>query len=169
MPQRVGRADLPIEYAPGLVLPPETTTILAEMFAGYGRLLVSEELTGGFSGSRVVIVRPLRQDGIPELPAVVKLGPTPLIEQEWLAYQAHIQNQLPGVAEIRGAPVLPPNGQWAGLRYPLIGSGAFAVESLQRYYGHASPADLAYILNNRLFKQLRLLWRFNFAAPAFSL
>jgi hypothetical protein len=150
-------------------LPTGAAEIIRFMFAGYGRVTIAEELGGGFSGSRVFIAHPMRRDGTPELPAVVKLGPIPLIEQEWQAYQAHIQNQLPGVAELRGGPAIVAGVSWAGLRYPLVGSGAFAVESLTRYYCHASPADLSYVLANRLFRQLGPLWRFSYPAPGFSL
>jgi hypothetical protein len=153
----------------GLALPAGCEAILAEMFAGYNRLTVAEELAGGFSGSRVFVVRPLRADGLPELPAVVKIGPPSLVEREWRAYQEHVQNRLPGVAAIQGAPRLAPGASCAGLRYPLVGSGTFAVETLQQFYTHADGEQLRYVLEQRLFRQLGALWRFNYPQANFSL
>jgi hypothetical protein len=139
------------------------------MFAAHSRVTITEELAGGFSGSRVFVVQPLRHDGLPELPAVVKLGPFPLVQQEWQAYRQQVHNRLPGVAAIQGPPSAPRDGGWAGLRYPLVGSGTFNVESLQQYYGQAGAGDLRYVLEMRLFRQLGALWRFNRPAPAFAL
>ena len=152
-----------------LSLPPDTGPILRAMFSAYRRVTITDELAGGFSGSRVFVVRPLRADGLPELPAVVKLGPRPLIEREWQAYQNHVQNRLPGGAAIHGPPRSASDSEWAGLRYPLVGSGTFTVESLERYYQQATTGDLRYALEMRLFRQLGSLWRFNQPAPDFAL
>ena len=152
-----------------LSLPPDTGPILRAMFSAYRRVTITEELAGGFSGSRVFVVLPLRADGLPELPAVVKLGPRSLIDREWQAYQNHIQNRLPGGAAIQGPPCAASETDWAGLRYPLVGSGTFTVESLEGYYRQATAEDLRYVLEMRLFRQLGSLWRFNQPAPDFAL
>ncbi|NJN92818.1 MAG: protein kinase [Anaerolineales bacterium] len=158
-----------LENPTGLALPPATADILALMFDGYRRVVIREELGGGFSGSRVLLVRPIRDDS-PELPAVVKISPLALLEQEWRAYQTCIRNRLPGVAEIKGQPVIPPGSDWGGLRYPLLGGGGvFEVESLARYYQRAAPADLRYLLTERLFKSLSPRWLFNRPQPEYHL
>jgi hypothetical protein len=158
-----------IDNPHALPLPPDSEHILRDMFGGYSRLAIVEELAGGFSGARVLVVHPVRADGLPELPAVVKFGPPVLIEQEWRAYQQHVQNRLPGVAAIQGPPHSPAGANCAGLRYPLVGSGTFAVETLQQFYQHAAGEQLRYVLEQRLFRQLGTLWRFSHPEPDFSL
>lgn len=152
-----------------LPLPADSERILRDMFAGYSRVAITEELAGGFSGARVLVVHPLRADGLPELPAVVKFGPPYIIEQEWQAYQQHVQNRLPGVAAIQGPPRSPSGARWAGLRYPLVGSGTFTIETLQQFYQHADGDQLRYVLEQRLFRQLGALWRFSHPEPDFPL
>lgn len=167
-PRRTARPPR-LEKPTGLPLPAAAADILALMFDGYSRVVIREELDGGFSGSRVLLVRPIRDDS-PELPAVVKISPLALLEQEWQAYQNCIRDRLPGVAEIKGEPVIPPGSDWGGLRYPLLGGGGvFEVESLARYYQRAAPTDLRYLLAERLFKSLNPRWLFNRPQPEYHL
>ncbi len=138
-------------------LPPFVRKVLEKMFAAYGRLIVKSEFSEGFSGSRVFLVRPIRPDGRPELPSVVKIDDFDRIEKEWQAYQTCIHNRLPGVAKISGKPVYPPGSRYGGLRYPLAGDGAFDVVSLQAYCQDAPIEKINYVLD-RLFRSLGKLW-----------
>lgn len=147
-----------IENRTGKSLPDSVYRVLETMFAAYGQLIILSEFGSGLSGSRVFLVRPLRLDGHPELRSVVKIDYQERIEQEWQAYQANIQRSVPNAAEMVGEPTYPAGSQWGGLRYPLIGSGAFDIESLARYYEHASHEQLSYVLQNRLFRSLGSLW-----------
>ncbi len=138
-------------------LPPQVKKVLKEMFAAYSRLVVKHEFSEGFSGSRVFLVRPICEDGRPELPSIVKVDYFDRIEKEWQAYQKCIYNRLPNVAKISGQPIYPPGSQHGGLRYPLAGDGAFNVVSLQDYCQQAPIEKIAYVLE-RLFKSLGKLW-----------
>lgn len=158
-----------VENPKGLNLPPNAEAILRQMFQGYLRVVLRDEFSAGLSGSRVFLVRPIRQE-TPELPVVVKMAPVPLIEQEWRAYQRCIHDKMPGVAEIKGEPVLPPGSDWGGLRYPLVGGGGvFETESLASYYRRASAEDIRYVVESRLFKSLGPRWFFNQPRPEFPL
>ena len=139
-------------------LPDSVYRVLETLFAGYQRLLILSEYGSGLSGSRVFLVRPLRHDGTPELRSVVKIDYRERIEREWHAYQENVRHSLPHAAEMVGEPAYPAGSQWGGLRYPLIGSGAFDIESLSRYYEHASQEELSDVLQNRLFRSLGSLW-----------
>lgn len=141
----------------GTELPAYAQKVLAIMFAAYSQIIVKSEFQSGFSGSRVFLVRPVRQDGA-ELPAVIKIDRTARIQREWQAYQGCIQNRLPNVAEIRGEPVYPPGSLWGGLWYPMVGAGTFEIESLKQYLQQASIEDIRHILELRLFKSLGVLW-----------
>ncbi len=158
-----------VENPKDLPLPPQAEDILEMMFAAHHRVVIGEEFGGGLSGSRVFMVRPIRDDGTPELPAVVKIAPIGLIQKEWRAFQDCMHDQWPSVVEVRGEPVLPPGCDWGGLRYPLAGAGAFEVESLGRYCRHATVEDICYALEKRLFQLIRQTWRFSRRTPAFNL
>ncbi len=162
-------SELKIENAAAIPLPQDGSEILRRLFAGYGRITLKEELLGGRSGSRIFLVRPIRPDGTPELPAVVKMAPVHLIQQEWRAYQDYVRAQLAGIAEIQGQPVLPPGCTWGGLRYPLVGGGDFAITSLYHYCQETSLANLRYLLEQRLFRRMGEKWRHNFAMAEFRL
>ncbi len=147
-----------IENRTNQPLPDSVYRVLETMFAAYQRLIILLEYGSGLSGSRVFLVRPLRQDGTAELRSVVKIDYQERIEREWRAYQANIRHSVPHAAEMVGEPTYPIGSQWGGLRYPLIGSGAFDIESLARYYEHASHEELSDVLQNRLFRSLGPLW-----------
>ena len=149
-----------IENQTGQPLSYEFTQVFQHMFAEYARVVIRSELTGGLSGGRVFLVRPVRQTGA-ERPSVVKIDETARIEREWLAYRDCIHNRLGEAAEIRGEPTYPRGLQWGGLRYPLVGAGTFDIASLQKYYQTASLEDIQHVLENRLFKSLETLWKDN--------
>ncbi|MCP4360106.1 MAG: hypothetical protein GY796_19035, partial [Chloroflexi bacterium] len=88
-------------------LPRHVHKVLETMFAAYSQVIVKSEFSEGFSGSRVFLVRPIREDGRTELPSVVKVDDFDRIEKEWQAYQDCIHNRLPNVARISGEPVYP--------------------------------------------------------------
>lgn len=147
-----------ISLAPDLPVRPDAQGLLALLFAGYHALRVTRELAGGFSGSRILMVHPLRADGDAELPSVVKLDAPAKILQEYQAYQNHVRGRLSGVPEVWGAPVISPDGNLGALRYGLVGSGLFPVESLAIHLQRASADRVAEVLEGRLLVQLGYLW-----------
>jgi len=142
-----------------LTLSPAATDLLRALFPTHARLVIDNELAGGFSGSRVFAVTPLRDSGVPDLPVVVKIGPRDLVEQEHHAYLLHIRGRLSGIPEVWGDPAYSTDGAWGALRYALVGSGLFAVQSLFHYCRHADLADVVHVLESRLLVQLGALWR----------
>jgi hypothetical protein len=138
----------------------EFEQVFEEMFPDYERVVIRSEFTGGLSGGRVFLVRPVSKKGA-ERPSVVKIDETERIEREWRSYQDCIQNRLGEAAEIRGEPVYPRGSQWGGLWYPSVGSGTFDVVSLQQYYRTAPVTDIQHVLEKRLFQSLETLWKDN--------
>src|SRR5688572_31006748 len=112
-----------IDNPAGVDLSPDTIQVLGKIFARYKRVIILKEFTAGLSGSRVLEVRPIKADGTPELPTVVKLATVSMIQQEWRAYQKHIHNRLPHVAAVSARPTLVAATGWGGLRYPMMGTG----------------------------------------------
>jgi hypothetical protein len=140
-----------------LPLEPVEKAVLVRLFAGYERVVLKQEFGGGFGGGRVLLLRPIRTSGA-ELPAVVKLGPAAIIDQEWQAFADVIERKVPNVARIEGEPVYGGDG-WGGIRYPLVGDGRFYTESLNRFCQHAPAADVRYVLEQRLFPAINALWQ----------
>jgi tetratricopeptide (TPR) repeat protein/serine/threonine protein kinase len=123
-----------IENPVNLALTPATEAVLRRIFARYSKVILKKEFSAGLSGGRVFEVRPIRPDGAPELPTVVKLAPISLIEQEWRAYQRHVYNRLPRISQLTSRPVVMQRLGLGGLRYAMGGDGAFEVMSLREYY-----------------------------------
>ena len=119
-----------IENPTSVTLAPEAVRVLQRIFAQYAKITIKKEFGSGLSGGRVFEVRPIRTDGTPELPTIVKLAPVSLIQQEWQAYGRHVQNRLPRTSQVTAQPVLLPKIGWGGLRYTMMGEGAFEVVSL---------------------------------------
>lgn len=150
--------SLEIQKPNHLQLYPRDEEILKKMFAEYERLIIEAEFKGGFSSSRVFLVRPFRE-GQSELRTVVKSAPAYLIQKEEQAYQTYIHNKLPKASELHQSIYI---GDWAGLRYQLEGGGIFTVESLFVYLNRPE-IDLGHIvehtLKGRLFRSMGQLWR----------
>lgn len=157
-----------IQNRTGRPLPTHIEKVMQAMFRDYRELVVKSEFSGGFSGSRVFLVRPIAASG-PELPSVVKIDRVPAIEREWRAYQDCIRHRLPGVAEVRGEPTFPPGSPYGGLWYPLAGAGTFEVTSLHAYCREAAVTDIHYVLQDRLIKSMATLWQQAYVRPEFHL
>jgi hypothetical protein len=97
------------------------------------------------------------------------MGSVASIEHEYQAYREFIQDKLSGAAEVRSEPILLADSAWRGLRYHLVGSGIFEVESLIDFFRHASVKDIWHVLEKRLFARLEPLWQFSTPSPQFSL
>lgn len=151
-------SNLEIIYRAGL-LPATATPILQTIFANHIRVTIRKEFGSGLSGSRVFLVRPVRQDGTAELPAVVKVDRAAAIRREWQAYHDCIERRLPGVAEIRDEPVFAFDGEWGGLWYPMAGDDAFDVQSFHEYYQNARTEDVTHVLETQLSRSLGQIWK----------
>ena len=119
-----------IDIEGALQLPENGLAILQTLFAEHRHVIVKKEFIGNFSGSRVFLVQPITEHGA-EYPVVVKFAALSLIEKEWRAYQ-HIGQMLYGMVKIQDK-VLPSEGDWAALSYPLQGGGTFAIASFYDY------------------------------------
>lgn len=139
-------------------LEPHIYQILSQLFAGYVRVSVRSEFTGGLSSGRVFLVRPIPVDGA-ELPVVVKIDYGDRIAKEYGAFRRFTRNRLPRMAEIRGEPVYTPDSTFGGLCYPFVGSGEFPIRSLHSYLQEATLEDIEKALTQQLFPALETLWR----------
>ena len=160
-----------IENPGKLALPAAVEQALKAMFAGYRRVIIGKAFGNSLSGGRVIEAQPIRADGVPELPTVVKMAAISLIQKEWQAYRQHIQRRLPYVAEVIAEPVFLPEAGWGGLRYTLMGGGgAFEVMSLGDYCRRSdlSARDIRLIME-RLFMIMQHLWKYHRPQNEFQL
>jgi serine/threonine protein kinase len=162
LPSLVPTSSLPdgpkIRTAGNVSLTAEVKAVLRAMFSTFNQIAVEAEFGRGFSGSRAFQVRLVEAGGKAHLPAVVKIAPIGLIREEWQAYQTWVEHTLPNIARLEIPPILPSDSLWGGLRYALVGSGTFEVQSLHDYYQQANADDLCWILENRLFRIMGENW-----------
>jgi len=150
-----------IKKARNIHLNPEMEAVLRAMFSDFDSIAVEAEFGYGLSGGRAFRVSPVKSGRPAQLPAVVKIAPIGLIQQEWEAYKTWVENTLPGIARIEFAPISLPGIPWGGLRYALVGAGVFEIQSLHDYYYKASTDDLLWVLEKNLFRIMGPRWWLN--------
>ncbi|HML20168.1 MAG TPA: Clp protease N-terminal domain-containing protein [Aggregatilinea sp.] len=103
-------------------LNPEQLRVLQLMFREYGQVQIVRELTGGYSGARVLLIRPVRVDGYKDAPVVVKLDDRHAILYERRRYDLYVKSTLPtSTARLVDSPVVPDDSSIGGLKYTFVG------------------------------------------------
>jgi len=151
----------PISTPRGMKISETEQQILSALFVNARELRIISEFTDGRTATRVFLVRPTDESGIDALPAVIKVGPKELIEEEWQATRRHVLDRLPGFVPVRNVPAYIDHADgtaWGGLRYGQVGDGLFEAVSFAHFTVSASLHELWQVLENRLFRQLRQLW-----------
>jgi len=96
--------------------------VLQAMFRDYSEVQIVRELDGGYSGARVLLVRPIRVGGFKDAPAVVKLDDRHTIQYERRRYDLFVRGTLPAAAAYPiDAPVVPDDTPFGGLKYAFVG------------------------------------------------
>lgn len=161
--QTTNAREIAIEAPRSIRLSTLERQLLGTLFARADKLQFMSEFTDGRTATRVFLIRPIDGEGRRELPAVSKVGPQQLIEEEWQAAENHLLNRLSGFAAVQGTPIylIDPEGgeNWGALRYQQVGDSLYPVTSLAQYSSDASVGDLWYVLEQRLFRQLREFWQ----------
>jgi hypothetical protein len=100
----------------------EQSRVLELMFHDYGQVQVVRELQGGYSGARVLLVRPIRVDGYKDAPVVVKLDDRHSVLYERRRYDLHVKGTLPSTtARLIDSPIVPDQLSIGGLKYSFVG------------------------------------------------
>jgi hypothetical protein len=103
-------------------LSPGQQRVLQVMFRDYSEIQIVRELDGGYSGARVLLVRPVRVGGFRDAPAVVKLDDRHTILYERRRYDLFVKGTLPAAAAFPlEAPVVPDDSPFGGLKYVFVG------------------------------------------------
>lgn len=100
----------------------EETEVLQTMFREYSQVHIARELAGGYSGARVLLVRPTRVDGLKDAPVVVKLDDRNTVLYERRRYDLYVKGTLPAAtARLVDSPVVPDGLAIGGLKYTFVG------------------------------------------------
>lgn len=145
-----------------------TEIVLRELFDQHQRVIIEKEFGGGFSGGRVILMRPIRNGGTEELPAVAKFGSISLIQQEWEAYRQHIMNRLPlsiGIQKMS----MPSQSEWGGLLYLAAGEGTYRFQSFPDYYQETETDAILRLLEGQLLPAMEKLYERYHVEQAFSI
>lgn len=96
--------------------------VLQLMFRDYAQVHLIRELTGGYSGARVFLARPIRVDGNSDAPVVAKLDDRYSVLYEKRRYDLHVKDTLPSTtARLVDSPVVPDDSSVGGLKYTFVG------------------------------------------------
>ncbi|MGB0384077.1 MAG: phosphotransferase [Ardenticatenaceae bacterium] len=160
---------LVIEQNPAIDLLPAEESLLRALFHAYGRLTLEAEFRSGYSGARIFLILPVRDNGRADAFTIAKLGELADIEQEFYNYETFVKHTLPPItARILDRPITPSSGigsrfllsttrfsnssasqvgQLAALRYTFIGEAGRMPTSLrQALLNDPNPALLERLL-----------------------
>ena len=119
-PLRPQAPEVPIQGS--VQLDPEQRHILQLMFRDYEQVQVVREFNGGYSGARVLLVRPVRVGGYKDAPVVVKMDDRFSVLYERRRYDLHVKGTLPAAtARLVDSPVVPDSFSIGGLKYSFVG------------------------------------------------
>jgi hypothetical protein len=149
----------------GQELTEEQASVLQMMFRKHrleeqvDRLRVEHVFQEGFSGSTVLLVRPIRADGRADAMVVVKLDERQTIQWEKARYDKFVKYTLPpSHARIEAEPV-PWIAIRCGIRYSFIRTGSeFAPTSLSELAATEDSADIAHFIREAIYEGFRETW-----------
>ncbi|MCQ3978718.1 MAG: hypothetical protein DPW09_35295 [Anaerolineae bacterium] len=155
-----------IRYTPSVSLSLAELSLCAKAFDAFQGALIERELRVGFSGARVLLVRP----GGGQAPVVVKLGPLTDLHREWTAYQDLVKKFLPqNTARIEDEPISSDDDRLALLRYTFAGGDPRRSTSLRLYFQEQGGQKAAEVLDRVVRRDGRHWWAQNATSSWFAL
>src|SRR5688572_16359180 len=83
-------------------LTPLQVMLLQNVHRDYAEIMLEKEFGGGFSGTRVFLVLPIKPGGTRVARVATKIGPAEALRHERDNYQEHVADSLPfSVAQVR--------------------------------------------------------------------
>jgi hypothetical protein len=126
---------LPVQLPPtGLdQLGPEHISLVRLLYLGAGKVLIEQELGGGYGGAMVLLAQPINQQGRPMVRQIIKIGVGTELRSERDNSIQYIEKDLPLVAARLGDYI-----EWQGLSgmtYTFLGDGMLGqTRTLEAYY-----------------------------------
>ena len=156
-PLRPQAPEVPIQG--DVQLDAEQMRVLQLMFRDYGQVHLVRELDGGYSGARVLLVRPIRVDGHKDAPVVVKLDDRYAVLYERRRYDLHVKGTLPSTtARLVDSPTVPDDSSIGGLKYTFVGRIEDTEPvNLREFVSHHEPEDISDLIRG-LFDSFAPAW-----------
>lgn len=144
----------------GDTLSGDRQAILRQMFRKYDTVKIEHIFTEGFSGSTVMLVRPVHGDGRADAPVVVKIDDRHSIQWEKKRYDTFVKDTLPPrTARVEGEPVLPDRLSIGGIKYTFLQARSEVVPvNLHDYLATHQPGQIADFLRSGLYQSFRENW-----------
>ncbi len=140
-----------------IVLTETEKQLIQQVHSGYQSIIIQKEFSGGFSGTRVFLITPVKPDGASNAKIVTKTGPAKDLLREKKNYEHYVVQALPFTAtQITG---YHEQGDLAALNYVFAGGAALGETLIFEDYYHAQTADgINQTLNVLLDKALGETW-----------
>ncbi len=123
--------------------------LIQNVYPDYATVILEKEFGGGFSGTRVFLVLPVKPDGNSDARMVTKIGLAEELRREKANFDQHVKRGLPFTGTQVGE-YYEQDG-WAALNYIFAGGDELGETlSLEAYYGAHSAEDLSKTLRELL-------------------
>jgi len=133
--------------------------VLRRMFHGYGRIVVEQQLTGGYTSARLLVVRPIQVDNRADAAVVVKIGNADAILDEAQRYERYVKGTLPPLtARLEDRPTAPETCDLAAIRYTLIADANGRTQNLRDVIQDWSGDHLLSWLRQQLYEGFGESW-----------
>jgi excisionase family DNA binding protein len=121
------------------------------------RVMIKEELPGGFSGNRVLVVIPVGRSNLKQATRVVKLGSRVMLETEHGNYVSFVEDYL--LTAVASKKRFTVRGNMAAIEYFFVGGGLLGrVCDLTTYYMDHSASEIEETLSALLRDHLGSYW-----------
>jgi hypothetical protein len=149
-----------VEILGGEKLSAQEALVLQQMFKKYERVQIEHLFQEGFSGSTVMLVRPINADGRSDALVVVKIADRQSILWEKKRYDSFVKDTLPPTtARIEAEPTLPDTAELGGLKYTFVRlRGEDSPTNLYEYATTSDPAEVARFIHEAVYNGFREAW-----------
>ena len=146
-----------LSKSPHLELTTLQEVLLREVHRKYEAIILEKEFGGGFSGTRVFLILPMKANGASDARVVTKIGPADALRDEHNNYKDHVATALPfSVAQVQD--YYEENGQ-AALNYVFAGGETLGkTVDLEEYYRFHTAQEVIETLTGLLDKALGARW-----------
>jgi hypothetical protein len=148
------------DQTPGKLLPrltnprqfkvsPLETALLQNVHRGSTEIILEKEFDGGYSGTRVFLILPMKPSGTGNAQVVTKVGSPELLRRERDNYQTHLAQALPfSTTQVRD---YYEQDSLAALNYIFVGGDALGQTlSLEDYYQNHTASEVIHMLTGLL-------------------
>jgi hypothetical protein len=111
-----------VNNVPSIDLTGQERVLLQQVYLDYDQILVEKEFSGGHSGTRVLLILPIKSSGRAAARKVTKLGPALELRREQDNYEQYVKDSLPFcTAQVKE---YHEQGGRGALNYVFVGDGA---------------------------------------------